>query len=171
MLLSVAKYLNVCGTIELGSEPILISGTDVHRQMQSMNHTYGKMTKSSKKRGRDDIQTSVQEKVSEEVNASTTDAAVFEDADNFLEDEYDKDTTAVSTHQPTKVLWKKRSIFFDLPYWEHNILRHNLDVMHIEKNVCDNLIGTILNLDGKTKDNIKARLDLKEMGIRQELHP
>ena len=32
-------------------------------------------------------------------------------------------------------LWKKRSIFFELPYWEHNILRHNLDVMHIEKNV------------------------------------
>ena len=43
--------------------------------------------------------------------------------------------------------------------------------MHIEKNVCDNLIGTILNLDGKTKDNMKARLDLKEMGIRHELHP
>ncbi|KAG8490950.1 hypothetical protein CXB51_014091 [Gossypium anomalum] len=32
-------------------------------------------------------------------------------------------------------LWKKRSIFFELPYWEHNILRHNLDVMHIEKNI------------------------------------
>ena len=43
--------------------------------------------------------------------------------------------------------------------------------MHIEKNVCDNLIGTLLNLDGKIKDNMKARLDLKEMGIRQELHP
>ena len=43
--------------------------------------------------------------------------------------------------------------------------------MHIEKNVCDNLLGTFLNLDGKSKDNMKARLDLKEMGIRQELHP
>jgi len=28
---------------------------------------------------------------------------------------------------------KKRSIFFQLPYWEHNKLRHNLDVMHLEK--------------------------------------
>ncbi|KAG8483258.1 hypothetical protein CXB51_022273 [Gossypium anomalum] len=37
-------------------------------------------------------------------------------------------------------LWKKRSIFFKLPYWEHHILRHNLDVMHIEKNVCENII-------------------------------
>ena len=43
--------------------------------------------------------------------------------------------------------------------------------MHIEKNVCDNLLGTLLNLDGKTKDNMKARLDLKELGIRSELHP
>ena len=142
----------------MGSEAILISGTDVHRQMQSMNHTYGKMTKSSKKRGRDDIQTSVQEKVSEEVNASTIDAVVFKDVDNFIEDENNEDIMAASTHQPTKVLWKTRSIFFDLPYWVHNILRHNLDVMHIKKNIYDNLIGTILNLDGKTKDNMKARL-------------
>ncbi|XP_020972642.1 uncharacterized protein LOC110269273 [Arachis ipaensis] len=31
--------------------------------------------------------------------------------------------------------WKKRNVFFDLPYWENNELRYNLDVMHIEKNV------------------------------------
>ena len=29
--------------------------------------------------------------------------------------------------------WKKRSIFWDLPYWEDLLVRHNLDVMHIEK--------------------------------------
>ncbi|XP_039133312.1 uncharacterized protein LOC120270384 [Dioscorea cayenensis subsp. rotundata] len=68
-------------------------------------------------------------------------------------------------------LWKKRSIFFDLPYWEHLLLRHNLDVMHIEKNVCENIIGTLLNVDGKSKDNLKARLDLVDMGIRHVLHP
>ena len=43
--------------------------------------------------------------------------------------------------------------------------------MHIEKNVCDSIVGTLMNLDGKTKDHIKARLDLQEMGIRHELHP
>ncbi|KAG8473410.1 hypothetical protein CXB51_035692 [Gossypium anomalum] len=68
-------------------------------------------------------------------------------------------------------LWKKRSIFFELPYWEHNILRHNLDVMHIEKNVCENIIGTILNVDGKSKDNLQSRLDLVDMRIRRDLHP
>lgn len=66
--------------------------------------------------------------------------------------------------------WKKRSIFFELPYWQHNLLRHNLDVMHIEKNVCDNFLDTFLNVAGKSKDNLNARLDLEELGIRSELH-
>ena len=48
---------------------------------------------------------------------------------------------------------KKKSIFFQLPYWKMLLLRHNLDVMHIEKNVCDSIIGTLLNIEGKTKDN------------------
>ena len=36
------------------------------------------------------------------------------------------------------IVWKKRSIFFTLPYWEDYVLRHNLDMMHIEKNVFNN---------------------------------
>ncbi|XP_058076376.1 uncharacterized protein LOC131224956 [Magnolia sinica] len=59
--------------------------------------------------------------------------------------------------------WKKKSIFFDLPYWKHNLLRHNLDVMHIEKNICDNVLATLLNIAGKTKDSVKARLNLQHM--------
>jgi hypothetical protein len=43
--------------------------------------------------------------------------------------------------------------------------------MHIEKNVFDNLHGTLFNLDGKTKDNLKSCLDLQDMNIRQDLHP
>lgn len=67
--------------------------------------------------------------------------------------------------------WKKKSIFFELEYWKFLHVRHCLDVMHIEKNVCDSLLGTLLNVPGKTKDGIKARLDLVEMGIRTELAP
>jgi hypothetical protein len=66
---------------------------------------------------------------------------------------------------------KKKSIFFDLPYWKDNKLRHNLDVMHIEKNVCDNLIGTLLDIESKSKDDWNARLDLVELGIRSKLQP
>jgi hypothetical protein len=29
--------------------------------------------------------------------------------------------------------WRKKSIFFELPYWKTLLVRHNLDVMHIEK--------------------------------------
>lgn len=39
--------------------------------------------------------------------------------------------------------WKKRSIFWELPYWSTNLIRHNLDVMHIEKNVFDNVFNTV----------------------------
>lgn len=57
------------------------------------------------------------------------------------------------------------------PYWKYNVLRHNLDVMHIEKNVCDNIVGTLLNLERKSKDNDKARYDLIDINIRSQLHP
>ncbi|XP_019184592.1 PREDICTED: uncharacterized protein LOC109179541 [Ipomoea nil] len=67
--------------------------------------------------------------------------------------------------------WKKRSIFWDLPYWEHLSVRHCLDVMHVEKNVCDSIIGTFLNIQGKTKDSVKVRKDMVEMGIRDKLAP
>ncbi|CAA7052795.1 unnamed protein product [Microthlaspi erraticum] len=67
--------------------------------------------------------------------------------------------------------WRKKSIFFELPYWEHSLLRHNLDVMHIEKNVFDNVVLTLLDDKQKSKDNLKARKDLRELGIRSELWP
>ncbi|XP_072080869.1 uncharacterized protein [Arachis hypogaea] len=51
------------------------------------------------------------------------------------------------------------------------MIRHNLDVMHIEKNIVDSIIGTLLDIPRKTKDHAKARYDLKEMGIRKNLHP
>jgi len=64
--------------------------------------------------------------------------------------------------------WTKKSIFFELPYWKTLKLRHNLDVMHIEKNICENILGTLMNTDGKTKDNFKTRMDLEAIGIRKE---
>ncbi|GKB07827.1 putative transposon, En/Spm-like protein [Tanacetum coccineum] len=38
-----------------------------------------------------------------------------------------------------------------------------------EKNVCENLVGTLLNVLGKIKDGTNARLDLAELGIKPEL--
>ena len=39
---------------------------------------------------------------------------------------------------------------------------HSLDLMHITKNVCESLVGTLLNMPERTKDGPKAR---------KELHP
>ena len=41
----------------------------------------------------------------------------------------------------------------------------------LKKNVCDSLIGALLNIQGKTKDRWNVRLDLLAMEIRQELGP
>ena len=43
--------------------------------------------------------------------------------------------------------------------------------MHIEKNIVDSILGTLLDISGKTKDHAKARYDLKDMGIMKNLHP
>ncbi|XP_070664511.1 uncharacterized protein [Malus domestica] len=70
----------------------------------------------------------------------------------------------VSTPRPTTHLnWMHKTMLFELPYWSKLKLRHNLDVMHIEKNVFDTLVGTILDTEGKTKDAIEAHLDLERM--------
>ena len=45
-------------------------------------------------------------------------------------------------------IWKKRSILFDLPYWVDLDIRHCIDVMNVEKNVCDSVIGTLFNIQG-----------------------
>ncbi|KAA0051129.1 transposase [Cucumis melo var. makuwa] len=67
--------------------------------------------------------------------------------------------------------WKRRSNFFELPYWKNLHVRHCLDVMHIEKNVCMNIVGTLLDIPSKSKDGTNSRLDLVEMNIRPELTP
>jgi hypothetical protein len=42
--------------------------------------------------------------------------------------------------------------------------------MYIEKNICDSILGTLINILGKTKDTANARRDLREIGIHKELH-
>nr|GFB77502.1 hypothetical protein [Tanacetum cinerariifolium] len=64
--------------------------------------------------------------------------------------------------------WTKRSIFYELEYWSFLTLRHNLDIMHIEKNVLDAILNTLL-MNDKSKDTVKARQDLQRLGIRSGL--
>jgi hypothetical protein len=43
--------------------------------------------------------------------------------------------------------------------------------MHIIKNIYESLVGTLLNIQGKTKDGVNARKDMVAMGFQSELAP
>ena len=43
--------------------------------------------------------------------------------------------------------------------------------MHIEKNICESILGTVMNIPEKTKGNLKSRLNLVVWGIKKSLHP
>lgn len=75
----------------------------------------------------------------------------------------------ISNEEPV-TYWKKFNIWFRrLRYWRYNSVQHCIDFMHIEKNVAESLIGTLLNTPGKTKDGLNARKDLMRLMIKPEL--
>jgi len=56
-----------------------------------------------------------------------------------------------------------------LPYFKDLLLPHCIDVMHTEKNVAKALWGTLMDIKEKSKDNVKARLDVEMMCDRPKL--
>ncbi|XP_013688786.1 uncharacterized protein LOC106392524 [Brassica napus] len=48
-------------------------------------------------------------------------------------------------------------------------VRHNIDVMHVEKNVSDAILSLLMQ-SAKSKDGLKSRKDLEDIGIRKHLH-
>ena len=65
----------------------------------------------------------------------------------------------------------RSSLFFlELPYWEVLDVRHVIDVMHLTKNLCVNLIE-FLGVYGKNKNTLEARQKLQRMEDRDVLHP
>lgn len=40
-----------------------------------------------------------------------------------------------------------------------------MDVMHIEKNVCESILGILLDVKGKSKDRLNSHKDLQDMVI------
>ena len=43
--------------------------------------------------------------------------------------------------------------------------------MHIEKTICESVLGTLPTMAGKSKDSEKAWLDMEELGMRKDQHP
>ncbi|XP_070032758.1 uncharacterized protein [Nicotiana tomentosiformis] len=131
---------------------------DCHRQFLSVDHEFRRMMNTFKKN-------TVEHDLSPPILSGKE---IWERIQNFT-----KVTEALPfrfsgygvTHNRTK-----HSIFWEFPYWKDTLLRHNLDVMHIERNYFDNLFNTVMDDKNKTKDNPKARLDLQEYCRRPELY-
>lgn len=66
-------------------------------------------------------------------------------------------------------IWKKMSIFWDLPYWSYLDVWHYLELMYIVNNICESPVGLLLNIQGKRKDGVKVRKEMVQMEIRPEL--
>jgi len=67
-------------------------------------------------------------------------------------------------------MWKKKSILWNLPYWQVLQVRNAIDVMHLSKNLCVNVLG-FLGVCGKSKDTLEARRDMQQLAGRQGLQP
>jgi hypothetical protein len=52
---------------------------------------------------------------------------------------------------------KRKSIFYELPYWKDLLISHLLDPMHIFKNVPDSIFR---HISGKEKDTLSSRRDI-----------
>ena len=66
--------------------------------------------------------------------------------------------------------WMKKRIFWEIPFWHTNVIHHNLDVMRIEKNFFDNIFYTIMDCPIRSKNNVKAMLDIQLYCKKSSLH-
>jgi hypothetical protein len=67
--------------------------------------------------------------------------------------------------------FKKKSIFFEyLSYWPELDVRHAIDGMHVQKNVFESLIGTLLDMKGKIKEGLNSRIDMVQLDIKKLYH-
>jgi len=52
-------------------------------------------------------------------------------------------------------MWKKKSIIWELPYRQVLEVQNAIDVMHLTKNICVNLLR-FMGVYGKPKDSLEA---------------
>jgi hypothetical protein len=65
-------------------------------------------------------------------------------------------------------IFKKKSIFFEyLTYWKEFDVWHAIDGMHVQKNIFKSIIGTLLDIKGKTKEGLNSRMDMLNLGIKK----
>jgi hypothetical protein len=65
--------------------------------------------------------------------------------------------------------WTHKSCLWELPYAEALILPHNIDLMHQECNIAENIISMCFDVVGFSKDNMNAMKDLVALCNRHSL--
>ncbi|XP_026441128.1 uncharacterized protein LOC113340137 [Papaver somniferum] len=86
---------------------------------------------------------------------------ISKEVDRSVEEEEGRETT----------YWRRYNIWHRLlRYWRYNDVQHCIDFMHVENNVGQSLVGTLLH-NGNSKDGLNARLDLVRLGLKPELQP
>ncbi|XP_010419082.1 PREDICTED: uncharacterized protein LOC104704745 [Camelina sativa] len=128
---------------DYGRKGRILTGREISQNLKNFKNEFGNVKESGRKR-----------KISDCMEP------VYDNDDVSSESEEDEE---VEVDQEGLSRWKKRSIFFKLAYWEDLPVRHNLDVMHVEKNVAASFVSTLLHCD-KSKDGLNARKDLEDMG-------
>ncbi|XP_022567057.1 uncharacterized protein LOC106442064 isoform X1 [Brassica napus] len=139
------------GKVEQGRRGRILTGRDISQNLRNFHNDFGNFKRSASKR---------------KMMQGSTDLG--SDIEGMSSESDEEEEVLVDEDELSR--WKKRSIFFKLPYWEELPVRHNLDVMHVERNVAASLVSTLLHC-GKSKDGLAARKDLEELGIRPDLHP
>ncbi|XP_024011315.1 uncharacterized protein LOC112086578 [Eutrema salsugineum] len=142
-------YGNLAGCKKKGR---ILSGHEISKNLKNFKNDFGNLKRSARKRKRTEC----------------TGLGSDNDESSSESDEDEEDEVKLDEDELSR--WKKRSIFFKLPYWEDLPVRHNLDVMHVERNVAASIVSTLLHC-GKSKDGLNARKDLEVLGIRKDLHP
>jgi hypothetical protein len=54
-----------------------------------------------------------------------------------------------------------------LSYWLELDVCHAIDGMHVQKNVFESLIGTLLDMKGKIKEGLNSRIDMVQLDIKK----
>ncbi|CAA7023802.1 unnamed protein product [Microthlaspi erraticum] len=138
--------------VEYGRKGRILSGREISRNLRNFKNDFGNLKRSARKRKKP-VCTSVVAEVD----------VLSSESEEDEEEELEVDAEEL-------LRWKKNSIFFKLSYWKELPVRHNLDVMHVERNVVASIVATLLYC-GKSKHGLQARKDLEELGIRKDLHP
>jgi hypothetical protein len=92
------------------------------------------------------------------------------DATSYVPGKHPQKANTRKRRRKGEPVWHVKASMYDFPYWFKMKLQYNLDVMHVEKNICESILATLLSNHKKSKDTVAGRLDLEDRGIRKELH-